>query len=285
MKKLLHITFTLVFTLISLLPLAQADEVTYFIPDASGSPVAAMNEAGDTIWRKHYTPFGAEIETISDNRISYTGHVKDQNTGLLYMGQRYYDPVVPQFMSMDPAAINPNDPRTFNRYNYANNNPYRFVDPDGQFPVLLAVWSVMAGLTAIDMMYNPPVPGHEQDGIASVITLPGPIKLGGKVATEAVEQGSDIVAKGGTKEIGTITTRTTKNTTRLGGEAGESGVKITYKNGTEFDMTKTRVKETELNPYVPGGTRSIKYDDALNKQGTKRAPTQEEHDWFNSISW
>lgn len=85
-------------------------------------------------------------------------------------------------------------------------------------------------------------------------------------------------------EIGTITTRTTKNTTRLGGEAGEPGVNIKYRDGTEFDMTATRVKQTELNPYVPGGTRPIKFEDALNKQGTKRAPTKEELDWFNSIS-
>ena len=119
MKKLLHITFTLVFTLISLLPLAQADEVTYFIPDASGSPVAAMNEAGDIIWRKHYQPLGGELDAqVGTHRIGYTGHVKDQTTGLNYMGARYYDPSIGLFMSMDPAAINPNDPRTFNRYNY-----------------------------------------------------------------------------------------------------------------------------------------------------------------------
>lgn len=85
--------------------------------------------------------------------------------------------------------------------------------------------------------------------------------------------------------IGTITTRTTKNTTRLGGEAGEPGVKIKYKDGTEFDMTATRVKQTELNPYVPGGTRPMKFEDALNNQGTKRAPTKDEIEWFNKISW
>lgn len=90
---------------------------------------------------------------------------------------------------------------------------------------------------------------------------------------------------GGPKEIGTITTRTTKNTTRLGGEAGEPGIKITYKDGTEFDMTSTRVKETEANPYVPGATRPIRYKDALDNKGIKRAPTQQELDWFNSITW
>ena len=61
MKKLSHVFFVLLCTL-ALLPAAQADEITYFIPDASGSPVAAMNEAGTIIWRKHYTPFGADTK-------------------------------------------------------------------------------------------------------------------------------------------------------------------------------------------------------------------------------
>ncbi len=52
----------------------------------------------------------------------------------------------------------------------------------------------------------------------------------------------------GEDEIGTISTRTTKNIILLGGQPGEFGVKITYKDGSEFDMTKTRVKETEVNP-------------------------------------
>lgn len=50
-------------------------------------------------------------------------------------------------------------------------------------------------------------------------------------------------------------------------------------------MTSTRVKETELNPYVPGGTRPIRYEGALDNKGIKRAPTQQELDWFNSIKW
>ncbi|WP_454563946.1 two-partner secretion domain-containing protein [Pseudomonas sp. AIG] len=87
------------------------------------------------------------------------------------------------------------------------------------------------------------------------------------------------------KEIGTITTRTTKNETRLGGQAGEPAIKIVYKDGTEFDMTRTRVKETELNPYVSGKTRPIRFEDAVNNKGDKRAPTKEELDWFNSIKW
>jgi hypothetical protein len=37
------------------------------------------------------------------------------------------------FMSVDPVLTDNNTGDSFNRYNYANNNPYRYTDPDGRF--------------------------------------------------------------------------------------------------------------------------------------------------------
>lgn len=37
-----------------------------------------------------------------------------------------------RFVSVDPVQANPNNGQNFNRYYYANNNPYRFMDPDGR---------------------------------------------------------------------------------------------------------------------------------------------------------
>jgi RHS repeat-associated protein len=62
----------------------------------------------------------------------YTGHVMDQATGLTYMQQRYYDPQIGRFLSTDPMPTDPNSGANFNRYSYANNNPYGFTDPDGR---------------------------------------------------------------------------------------------------------------------------------------------------------
>jgi len=50
------------------------------------------------------------------------------------MQQRYYDPAIGRFLSVDPVTANPNTGAMFNRYNYAHNNPYRFTDPDGRCP-------------------------------------------------------------------------------------------------------------------------------------------------------
>jgi RHS repeat-associated protein len=49
-----------------------------------------------------------------------------------YMQQRYYDPVAARFLSLDPVTTDANTGSGFNLFNYANNNPYRFTDPDGR---------------------------------------------------------------------------------------------------------------------------------------------------------
>jgi hypothetical protein len=46
------------------------------------------------------------------------------------MQARYYDPVIGRFYSNDPAGFS--NVHNFNRYAYANNNPYKYIDPDGQ---------------------------------------------------------------------------------------------------------------------------------------------------------
>ncbi len=99
--------------------------------DALGSPVAITNEAGAVIERTNFDPYGGAVGKVVDG-IGYTGHVMDPLTGLTYMQQRYYDQGVGRFLSVDPIAANPNDGQGFNVYQYAANNPYRFMDPDGR---------------------------------------------------------------------------------------------------------------------------------------------------------
>ncbi len=41
------------------------------------------------------------------------------------------------FLSVDPVLTDANTGTGFNRYNYANNNPYRYIDLDGRNPIVL----------------------------------------------------------------------------------------------------------------------------------------------------
>jgi RHS repeat-associated protein len=110
----------------------NAAQVKYQHTDALGSPVAVTNESGTVIERLSYEPYGAIIGKPQHNGIGYTGHVMDAATGLTYMQQRYYDQSIGRFLSVDPVTANGGTGVNFNRYKYAANNPYRFVDPDGR---------------------------------------------------------------------------------------------------------------------------------------------------------
>ncbi len=100
--------------------------------DALGSPIAATDELGNTLQTTEHEPYGKMLNRTNDNRPGYTGHMMDKATGLVYMQQRYYDPLIPRFLSVDPITAYSNPVGAFNRYWYANNNPYRFTDPDGR---------------------------------------------------------------------------------------------------------------------------------------------------------
>ena len=41
------------------------------------------------------------------------------------------------FLSVDPVAPDPHTGRAFNRYAYANNAPYTYIDPDGRVAIVV----------------------------------------------------------------------------------------------------------------------------------------------------
>ena len=137
----MKVIFTLILSLfITLAFQVNAEKVTFMHPDALGSPVAATDEGGNVIWTEHYNPYGGKVEDDSaanTNSIGFTGHEFDSKTGLTYMQARYYDPVIGRFYSNDPVDAVAHLGRQggihgFNRYAYANNNPYKYTDPDGR---------------------------------------------------------------------------------------------------------------------------------------------------------
>ena len=129
---------------------AIADAITYFHNDISGSPMAATDAAGNLLWKENYKPYGDKLNRSvpsSGNKIGYHGKAHDDSTGLSYMGARYYDPVLGRFMGIDAVDFQKDNLHSFNRYTYANNNPYKYVDPDGNYAFLIT--PLMALITAL----------------------------------------------------------------------------------------------------------------------------------------
>jgi len=124
---------------------ARTDQVVYFLPDAQGSAIAAVTEEFELCWEEEYTPYGnkyhdgegvAAILTAGCGLIGsergFTGHIEDVSTDLVYMQQRYYDPSIGRFLSIDPAGVDEFDSKRINRYSYAENDPLGKIDPDGR---------------------------------------------------------------------------------------------------------------------------------------------------------
>jgi RHS repeat-associated protein len=106
--------------------------VKYVHTDALGSVVAITDAARNVIERREYEPYGQQLTPAVQDGPGYTGHVQDAATGLTYMQQRYYDPQIGLFLSVDPVTALDNPMGMFHRYRYAANNPYKFTDPDGR---------------------------------------------------------------------------------------------------------------------------------------------------------
>jgi RHS repeat-associated protein len=104
---------------------------TYLHPDLLGSPRLATDPNQAIKWQEHYDPFGQKLNGVSE-KVGYTGHAFDAESGYTYMEARFYDPLVGRFLSIDPVNFSDQNPFTFNRYSYANNNPYRYSDPNGE---------------------------------------------------------------------------------------------------------------------------------------------------------
>ncbi|MDY4295252.1 MULTISPECIES: RHS repeat-associated core domain-containing protein [unclassified Xanthomonas] len=111
----------------------SAQTVRYIHTDGLGSVVLVTDKDRNIIERREYEPYGNIANQPLVDGPGYTGHVMDAATGLAYMQQRYYDPIIGRFLSVDPVAATTKPGQNFNRYWYGENNPYKFFDPDGRY--------------------------------------------------------------------------------------------------------------------------------------------------------
>ncbi|MFI8718411.1 RHS repeat domain-containing protein [Stenotrophomonas sp. NPDC077464] len=110
---------------------AAQETVEYVHTDGLGSPVAVTDTSGTVVERTAYEPYGAVVNGAAKDGPGYSGHVADSATGLSYMQQRYMDPYTATFISVDAVSAYSQPVGAFGRYRYGNNNPYKYLDPDG----------------------------------------------------------------------------------------------------------------------------------------------------------
>jgi hypothetical protein len=115
---------------------------------------------------------------------------------------RWYHQASGRFISRDPAGVLAhveNNPMMFNRYAYAKNNPYKYVDTDGRFPFLIPLAIFIAKEIA-------------SEAVEQVVGIPMPtVKNGLKYA---IKQGNKQIAKEGMKQAAKIVKATSKKVTK-----------------------------------------------------------------------
>ncbi len=188
----MHFLITFLLTLLAL-PAGAVERVIHYHNDALGSPIAATDQDGRVVWRKSYGPYGQPIGPAAPNEPGYTGKLQEPDLGIQNFGARWYDPRIGRFLAIDPAGFDPQNPQSFNRYAYANNNPYRYVDPNGESPLdvgFFIVDTVSLGLAVASG--NPAaIQSAVFDFAASAVGLASPIP-GTGLAIKAARAGDKI---------------------------------------------------------------------------------------------
>ena len=255
---------------------APGSSVSYLHTDALGSPVARTGPSRTILNRTRYEPYGGTVAGSDVPRgIGFTGHVNDADTGLVYMQQRYYDPIAGRFLSVDPVTTDAKTGRSFNRYAHAVNNPYRFVDPDGRDVVSAIPYDMTSGGGGASDAFGkagPQIAAAAQHvgapAMASGVALVAGAGVGSKVATPTKQTGSYT----NTHESGK--TYDGKGSKERSQESGrrvekETGDRHTATDWTPASTPKDALKQESVRLDSHGGPKSPDNHNKIESPGKK----------------
>lgn len=110
----------------------------YYIYNGHGDVVQVLDINGNIVNSYTYDEWGNvrnKAEQIA-NPIRYAGEYYDEESGLYYLRARYYDPSIGRFISEDSNEGQLNNPLSLNLYTYCENDPVKYVDPDGKAKIV-----------------------------------------------------------------------------------------------------------------------------------------------------
>ncbi|UCG04932.1 MAG: RHS repeat protein [Desulfobacterales bacterium] len=165
---------------------ANDTPVYYYANNYLGTPVLMTDERGAVVWEADYMPFGeAEINPNSKvvNNFRFAGQYYDDETGLHYNWNRYYDPKIGRYLTPDPIGL----PGGINLYSYVLNNPINALDTEGLFmgSALSRGFGILFGRTAQEAA----VAGQISDSLISAAI--------GMTGESILPQGSNTYVQGG----------------------------------------------------------------------------------------
>ena len=102
--------------------------------DGAGSVRQLTNSAGVVTDSYEYDAWGNLVNKTgtTPNNYLYRGEQYDPDLSLYYLRARYYNPSTGRFLSRDPEAGKPIDPKSLHKYLYAGGDPVNRIDPSGR---------------------------------------------------------------------------------------------------------------------------------------------------------
>ena len=110
-------------------------DLQYYLYDGQGVS-GMLDDTSNTLATYTYDAFGNQVrDGGAFNPFGYRGEYTDEETGFIYLRNRYYDPEIGRFITEDPAKDG------LNWYAYCGNDPVNAVDPWGEDAILLTSWN------------------------------------------------------------------------------------------------------------------------------------------------
>ncbi len=209
--------------------------------DVLGSVIARTNVSGALLSRTTFEPYGAAANGTAPTGVGFTGHVHDADTALVYMQQRYYDPVAGRFLSVDPVVTDAKTGEQFNRYSYGNNNPYKFKDPNGKFAIVALLPAFVDAVVA----------AIASNTGAAVVGVAGGVAIGAVVSSPTSQNGNNGAAAAPAAAEGAPAASGAEGPSK----PKESGSYTnTHESGKTYDGKGSRERSQESGRRVEGET-------------------------------
>lgn len=150
-------------------------ELYYTATDYLGSIRALITEDGKVAERFEFDPWGRRRNPYTHQPLDpedpvfpaaksypdivsiergFCGQEHLDDFDLINLNARLYDPILGRFLSPDPFVQQPDNTQNMNRYSYALNNPFNYMDPSGSVVEGFIAWGVVAALAVIGGVVN-----------------------------------------------------------------------------------------------------------------------------------